>query len=117
MRRRDNQRSQARAALRTGLDLAHRCGADLLVTRATEELAACGARPRHLLTTGIDSLTASELRVARLAAPRQEQPRKSPQHLYLSRKTIESHLGAIPRKLDINSREQLAHSIDTSSSN
>lgn len=116
MRRRDNQRSQARAALRTGLDLAHRCGADLLVTRATEELAACGARPRHLLLTGIDSLTASELRVARLAAQGKSNPEIA-QHLYLSRKTIESHLGAIYRKLDINSREQLAHSIDTSSSN
>jgi DNA-binding CsgD family transcriptional regulator len=113
MRRRDNQRSQARNALRAGLDLAHRCGADLLVTRATEELAACGARPRQTLLTGIDSLTASERRVARLAAQGKSNPEIA-QHLYVSRKTIESHLGAIYRKLDINSREQLAHSIDAS---
>jgi DNA-binding CsgD family transcriptional regulator len=115
MRRRDNQRSQARTALRTGLDLAHRCGADLLVSRAIEELAACGARPRQILLTGIDSLTASERRVARLAAQGKSNPEIA-QHLYVSRKTIESHLGAIYRKLDINSREQLAHSMDTSSS-
>ena len=74
MRRRENQRSQARTALRAGLDLAHRCGADRLVTRATEELAACGARPRQLLLTGIDSLTASEWRVARLAAQGKSNP-------------------------------------------
>jgi DNA-binding CsgD family transcriptional regulator len=115
MRRRDNQRSQARAALRTGLDLAHRCGADLLVSRAIEELAACGARPRQILLTGIDSLTASERRVARLAAQGKSNPEIA-QHLYVSRKTIESHLGAIYRKLDINSREQLAHSMEASSS-
>jgi DNA-binding CsgD family transcriptional regulator len=113
MRRRDNQRSQARTALRAGLDLAHRCGADLLVTRATEELAACGARPRQILLTGIDSLTASERRVARLAAQGKSNPEIA-QHLYVSRKTIESHLGAIYRKLDINSREQLAHSMEAS---
>jgi DNA-binding CsgD family transcriptional regulator len=115
MRRRDNQRSQARTALRTGLDLAHRCGADLLVTRATEELAACGARPRQILLTGIDSLTASERRVARLAAQGKSNPEIA-QHLYVSRKTIESHLGAIYRKLDISSREEIAHSMEASSS-
>ena len=115
MRRRENQRRQARTALRAGLDLAHRCGADRLVTRATEELAACGARPRQRLLTGIDSLTASEWRVARLAAQGKSNPEIA-QHLYVSRKTIESHLSAIYRKLDINSREQLAHSMDASSS-
>jgi DNA-binding CsgD family transcriptional regulator len=113
MRRRDNQRSQARTTLRAGLDLAHRCGADLLVTRATEELAACGARPRQLMLTGIDSLTASERRVARLAAQGKSNPEIA-QHLYVSRKTIESHLSAIYRKLDINSREQLARSMEAS---
>ena len=36
------------------------------------------------------------------------------QHLYVSRKTIESHLSAIYRKLDINAREQLAHQMEAS---
>jgi DNA-binding CsgD family transcriptional regulator len=115
MRRRDNQRTQARDSLRAGLDLAHRCRAERLVARATEELAACGARPRQLLLTGVDSLTASELRVARLAAEGKSNPEIA-QHLYVSRKTVESHLSAIYRKLDINSREQLAHSMDASMS-
>jgi len=115
MRRRDNQRTRARDALRAGLDLAHRCGANRLVARATEELAACGARPRQLLLTGIDSLTASELRVARLAAEGKSNPEIA-QHLYVSRKTIESHLSAIYRKLDINSREQLTRSMEASTS-
>jgi DNA-binding CsgD family transcriptional regulator len=111
MRRRENQRTQARTALRAGLDVAQRCGADRLVTRATEELAACGARPRQLLLTGIDSLTASERRVARLAAEGKSNPQIA-QHLYVSRKTVESHLSAIYRKLNINSREQLTHSME-----
>ena len=77
MRRRHNRRVQARDALRAGLDLAHRCGADRLVTRATEELAACGARPRQLLLTGVDSLTASARRVARTRS-RARATQKSP---------------------------------------
>ncbi len=66
--RRHNQRSDARELLRQGQDLAHRCGAVALVARAGEELAATGARPRRLLLTGLESLTPSERRVARMAA-------------------------------------------------
>jgi hypothetical protein len=64
--RRANQRSAAREPLRTGLDLAYRCGATPLAQRARAELLAAGARPRRGALTGLEALTASERRVAEL---------------------------------------------------
>lgn len=66
--RRGNSRREARELLREGVELAHRCGANALVERANEELAATGARPRTILLSGVDALTASERRVAHMAA-------------------------------------------------
>jgi hypothetical protein len=50
--------------------LAERCDATALAARAREELIATGARPRRAARTGLDPLTATELRVARMRAPR-----------------------------------------------
>jgi len=66
--RRANKRVEARRSLREGADLAYRAGTAALVERANEELAATGARPRKEVLGGIYSLTASERRVAELAA-------------------------------------------------
>src|SRR5205085_10472679 len=66
--RRCKRRSEAREHLATGMELAHHCGAERLQARANEELHAAGARPRRVDRSGAGSLTASELRVARLAA-------------------------------------------------
>jgi DNA-binding CsgD family transcriptional regulator len=104
--RRSNQRKQARDQLRQALDLAHRCGAGLLADRAERELLATGARPRGRMLSGIESLTASELRVAELAAGGSNNPEIA-QQLFISRKTIETHLGHVYLKLGINSRAQL----------
>jgi DNA-binding CsgD family transcriptional regulator len=105
--RRANQRADARARLRRALDLATRCGAVVLVDRAGAELRACGARPRRALLSGPDALTASERRVAELAASGLSNPEVA-RALVVSRATVESHLRAAYRKLDIASREQLA---------
>ncbi len=107
MRRRMKERASAREALRVGLDIATRCAADGLMARAVEELAASGARPRRLMLSGVDALTASERRVARLAAEGRSNPEIA-QLLYVSRKTVETHLGSVYRKLDVSSREALA---------
>ena len=88
------------------MELAFRCGALALAEHARDELVACGARPRRLVRTGVDALTASELRVARLAAGGASN-REIAQALYVSRKTVETHLGAIYRKLDVSARERL----------
>src|SRR5918994_6542731 len=66
--RRANQRAEARDPLTRGLDLADRCGAAILRERALDERAAMGAHPRRNRLTGIDALTASERRVAQMAA-------------------------------------------------
>jgi DNA-binding CsgD family transcriptional regulator len=105
--RRGNSRSEARQLLRQGLELAHQCGASALVTRANEELAATGAHARTILLSGLDALTASERRVAQMAAGDQSN-KEIAQALFVTVKTVEQHLGRVYRKLDIGSRRELA---------
>jgi DNA-binding CsgD family transcriptional regulator len=105
--RRSKQRSEARERLREGVEIAHRLGAVALVARANEELAATGARPRKVVQTGLETLTASERRVAQLAA--NEMSNKDiAQALFVTVKTVEVHLSSAYRKLEIGSRRQLA---------
>lgn len=108
--RRANRRSAAREPLCEGLRLAERCGAKSLIARAGDELAATGARPRRELFAGVDSLTPSELRVARLAADGLGN-REIAQRLFVTRKTVEKHLGNTYMKLNIQAREQLPEAL------
>ena len=108
--RRAGQRSQAREPLATGLELAHHCGADRLAGRALEEIRAAGARPRRIARTGVDALTASELRTARLVAQDQSNTEVA-QALFVSLKTVETHLSHAYAKLGLagpGARRQLA---------
>jgi DNA-binding CsgD family transcriptional regulator len=104
--RRANQRTEARQRLREGVDLARRVGALGLAERANEELAATGARPRKVLQTGLDALTATERRVAQLAADGMSN-KEIAQTLFVTIKTVEVHLSHAYRKLQIGSRAQL----------
>jgi DNA-binding CsgD family transcriptional regulator len=104
--RRRNQRSDARQLLRTGVELAHACGGTVLVERANHELAATGAHPRTVLLSGVDALTASERRVAQMAAEDLSN-KEIAQALFVTVKTVEQHLGRVYRKLDIGSRRAL----------
>jgi DNA-binding CsgD family transcriptional regulator len=104
--RRAGQRTRARERLAAGMDLAQRCGATALAARAREELRVAGARPRRLVITGVDSLTASELRVARMAAEGLTNPQIA-QSLFVTLRTVEMHLSNAYRKLQIDSRRQL----------
>jgi DNA-binding CsgD family transcriptional regulator len=105
--RRGNSRSEARKLLREGVELAHQCGATALVARGNDELAATGAHTRTILLSGLDSLTASERRVAQMAAGEQSN-KEIAQALFVTVKTVEQHLGRVYRKLDISSRRELA---------
>ena len=105
--RRSGQRAASREPLVGGLDIAVAGGAVRLLERARVELAASGARPRRLRVSGRDSLTPSELRVARQAAGGLSN-REIAQALFVTTKTIEMHLSNAFRKLDIDSREKLA---------
>jgi DNA-binding NarL/FixJ family response regulator len=104
--RRANERNEARELLREGVDLARSIGALGLAARANEEIAATGARPRKVLQTGLDALTASEQRVAQLAADGMSN-KEIAQALFVTIKTVEVHLSHAYRKLEISSRAQL----------
>jgi ATP/maltotriose-dependent transcriptional regulator MalT len=104
--RREGHRVEARDHLRQGLELAYRAGATPLAARAREELLAAGGRPRKPIFTGVEALTASELRVARLAAEGRTN-RQIAEGLFVTQRTVETHLRHIFQKLDIAGREQL----------
>ncbi len=107
MLRRRNRRTQAREFLREALDVAHRAGAAPLADYAETELRATGARPRRAVLTGLDSLTASERRVAELAGDGLTN-REIAQSLFVTARTVEGHLTSVFRKLELASRDQLA---------
>jgi DNA-binding CsgD family transcriptional regulator len=104
--RRAGRRRDARKALSQGLDLAARCGARPLIAHAREELRVAGARPRRDWTSGVEALTASELRIVQLARKGRSN-RQIAQDLYLSIKTVEGHLARAYSKLDITTRNEL----------
>jgi len=108
--RRANNRVQAREVLKEGLDFAVRCGSQPLVAQAEAELAATGARPRRLLLSGVESLTASEKRVAKFAAEGLSN-KDIAQALFVTTKTVEVHLSNVYRKLGIGSRTELPHAL------
>lgn len=105
--RRTGQRVAAREPLREALDLANRLGAERLGVIAREELAAAGARPQRAALSGPAALTPSERRVAELAASGLSN-REVAETLWVTRKTVELHLGRSYTKLGIRSRAQLA---------
>jgi DNA-binding CsgD family transcriptional regulator len=108
--RRAGQRMRARAQLERGLDLAHHLGARRIAHQARSELIAAGAKPRRDAITGRDALTASELRVARLAAAGKTN-REIAQILFITMKTASAHLSRVYRKLDVTRRSQLAEAL------
>ncbi|MGW3134930.1 helix-turn-helix transcriptional regulator [Streptomyces sp. NPDC001139] len=105
--RRSGHRADARGSLREAVDLATRCGAAPVAENARAELAAAGGRPQRTALTGPDALTPSERRVAELAASGATN-RQIAQQLYVTPKTVEVHLSAVYRKLDITTRTHLA---------
>jgi DNA-binding CsgD family transcriptional regulator len=111
--RRRGRRKEARDPLRAGLELARACGAIPLAERAYHELRATGASPRKLIRTGTDALTASERRVAGLAANGMSN-KQIAQQLFVTVKTVESHLAQAYRKLEVSSRAELATKLTAS---
>ena len=106
MLRRRNRRTEARELLREALDAAHRAGARPLAVYAETELRATGARPRRVVLTGLDSLTASERRIAEFASQGLTN-REIAQTLFVTTRTVEGHLTSIFRKLQVDSRSEL----------
>ena len=109
--RRNGKRAEAQRVLREALDLADRCGAQLVAKQAREELVISGARPRRARISGVHALTPSERRVAQLAAEGLTN-RQIAQALFVSQATVVTHLSHCYQKLDISSREKLAAALE-----
>jgi DNA-binding NarL/FixJ family response regulator len=83
-----------------------------LAKRAHDELAATGEKVRRFIAVGVESLTPSERRIAEMAADGRTN-RQIAQELFLTVKTIETHLHAAYDKLDIHHRQELAEALTT----
>jgi DNA-binding NarL/FixJ family response regulator len=101
LHRRLKQRKLAAQAFTEARTMFERLGAPTWAQQASSELARVGPRRR-----APDELTATELRVAGLAATGMTN-REVAQVTYMSSKTVEAHLASIYRKLGIRSRAQL----------
>ncbi|HET9103411.1 MAG TPA: AAA family ATPase [Solirubrobacteraceae bacterium] len=108
--RRAGQRAAAREMLREALEQAHAIGARRIERRVREELQVAGARPRRLAFSGADALTASERRVAEMAAQGTGN-REIAQALFVTHRTVEQHLYNAYKKLGISSRARLAEAL------
>ena len=104
--RRSGDRNRAIATLDRAADEARGCGATRLLRRVHEELSVAGATGRRDAVLGVESLTPSELRVARMAAAGQTN-REIAETLFVSAKTVENQLGRVYAKLAITSRTAL----------
>lgn len=109
--RRNGARTQAREDLEEGLRLARVCGAVPLARAADEELTVLGSRARRVTRAGADGLTASEHRVAALAAGGYSN-RQIADALVLSVRTVETHLAHCYQKLGIEGRRQIAEVLE-----
>jgi DNA-binding CsgD family transcriptional regulator len=108
--RRRRQPAAAREPLRRALDIARAGGARPLAERAEHELRAAGARPRRDRITGRDALTGTELRVAHLAIEGMTN-RQIAEALFVTKKTVESHLDHVFHKLGIHARGELQRAL------
>jgi len=100
-------RVEARDALRPALADADAAGAVPLSQRARRELVATGLRPRQAALEGAAALTPRQRQICELAAVGKGN-RAIAQELFLSIKTVETHLAAGYRKLGVNTRAELA---------
>ena len=103
----------ARAACAEAAGIYHRLGAEWDLLRAETRL-----RPYHIRrsgtrrrpATGWDALTSTELTVARLVGGGRSNPDIAAE-LFLSRRTVETHVSHIVAKLGARSRIEIAHAV------
>ena len=105
--RRERRRMHAREELRTAHELFSDLGTEAFAERARLELQATGERARQRTVDTLDQLTPQETQIARLAAEGHTN-REIAARLFISASTVEYHLRKAFRKLDVESRTQLA---------
>jgi DNA-binding CsgD family transcriptional regulator len=106
--RRARRRAEAREPLRGALQTFERLGAVPWKERARSELAATGESTTRRDPFAAERLTPQELQIA-LVVARGATNKEAGAALFLSPKTIETHLGHVYRKLEVRSRTELAH--------
>jgi DNA-binding CsgD family transcriptional regulator len=106
--RRQRRRVDARDELRTAHELFTDLGVEAFAKRARLELQATGERARKRTVDTRGQLTPQETQIARLAAEGHTN-REIAARLFISASTVEYHLRKAFRKLDVESRTQLAH--------
>ena len=106
--RRKKRRAEARVQLRAAIAAFLEVGASIWSDRARTELRATGERARRRVPSTIDQLTPQELNVARLVCEGLTN-REVAERLFLSPKTIETHLLHVFQKMDVRTRTELAH--------
>jgi DNA-binding NarL/FixJ family response regulator len=110
LRRRANQKRAAAKALRRAIELFEQLGAPRWLQQASDELTRIGLRHRSP-----DELTATELKIAQLAAAGLTN-REVAKAAFVSPKTVEANLARVYRKLGIHSRAELGarmHELET----
>jgi DNA-binding CsgD family transcriptional regulator len=107
----EGHRLVARDHLTEAYALAHECGATALGATVRARLVAAGARPRRPALAGRDALTPRERRIATMAAAGMSN-REIAEALFITRKTVETHLGRTFRKLGAVARGDLAHLLE-----
>ena len=111
--RRTRRRCEAREPLRRALAAFEGLGAEPWAGRARRELAATGERARKREPSTADRLTPQELQVAQLVAGGATY-KEAASALFVTQKTIESHLNHAYRKLGIRSRVELPRTLERS---
>ncbi|HVE91075.1 MAG TPA: LuxR C-terminal-related transcriptional regulator [Actinomycetota bacterium] len=109
---RSGRTNEARVAFREALETFERLGAAWDVSRCQAVARECGIklrvrRPRATARTGWDSLSPTERTVAGLAASGLSNPEIG-RRLFISRRTVETHLSHVFQKLGLASRIELA---------
>jgi DNA-binding CsgD family transcriptional regulator len=104
--RRQRRPADSRRPLRTALDCFQALAFPELAETARQELRASGEKPNHDLPEAWAQLTPQELQIAQLAAAG-ETNRKIGEQLFLSPRTVQSHLYRAFPKLGITARNQL----------
>ena len=98
--------AESRAQLHAALNSFDALAFPLLAETARQELRASGERPAQGTPNAWAALTPQELQIARMAS-NGDTNREIAQQLYLSPRTVQSHLYRIFPKLGITARHQL----------
>jgi DNA-binding CsgD family transcriptional regulator/tetratricopeptide (TPR) repeat protein len=104
--RRQRRSAESRAPLRAARDTFDALGVVPWSERARQELRASGETSRRRVAGPLTQLTPQEIHIVQMAAAGLTNPEIA-QRLYLSRRTVESHLYRVFPKIGVTSRAQL----------